>query len=423
MAEQTSLPLHRNSDYRLWWLGNLVSSIGTQMSLIALPLLVLLNSGSPFQAGLIASFEALPFAFFSLPVGVIVDRVSHRALLAGSAALGLVAMTALAVAYATGNLASWLIFAVAFLNGIASVVYAITQMATLPALIEEHQIGAATVQAETIERLAAIAGPPVAALLFDAVWPGMPFVVDALSFGVIVLCVLSLRSPLGPKPPFPPFSLRSDFTAGAKVIAHQPLLRDLTILNVAGDFLFAGIGLLMIVLVRDAGAEGSEVGLVFSAAAVGGVIGASITNHVEARIGLTQAVVGKHVLTAAIFPLLALDLPPLAIGLLWGTISFQVSILNVIQRKYQLHITPQDMMGRVQSFVTFLSFGSLPLGTAATGYLLEAVGTRGTVLVYTGVLILLAGYSILSRSIRAGSILPQLRSMTSVDHYSDKGTP
>ncbi|MDZ8091512.1 MAG: MFS transporter [Nostoc sp. DedQUE05] len=400
VTEQLSLPLYCNRDYRLWFIGNLISSMGTQMTLIAMPLLVLLMTQSPLKSSLVASFETLPYALFSLPVGVLVDRISRRDLMVSSSILSLLAVGSIPLAYSVGNLTISHLIVVGFIKGVASLFYQVSQMSALPALVSNRQLGAASAQSEMIERLAAIVGPPTAALLFHNIWPGLPFVVDALSFGIIVLCILSLRSCLGPKPPFPPMNLRKDLLVGAGIVAGQPLVKDLTILNTAGDCLFAGIGLLMIVLVRDAGFTGAEVGFVFSTAAVGGVIGAVVSNRLEQRIGLAQAVIGKHVLTVAIFPLLVLDFSPLAFGLLWALISFQVSILNVIQRKYMLHITPQDSLGRVQSFMTFLSFGSLPVGIAITGYLLETTGKTETVLFYTTVLALLALFSILSRSIR-----------------------
>jgi len=117
---------------------------------------------------------------------------------------------------------------------------------------------------------------------------------------------------------------------------------------------------------------------------------------------LAAAVIGKHVLVAALFPLLLLDLPLYGVGIVWAAISFQVSIVAVIQRKSVLRDAPADLMGRVQSFTTLLSYGSLPVGAAATGFLLDSVGGRGTVMVYTAVLIAMAVWSIASPAIRHG---------------------
>lgn len=401
-------PLRANRDYRLWWFGNLLSLAGTQMSLIAMPLIVLTVTGSPLLAGLVSSVEAVPFIFFSLPAGIAVDRIDRKALLMWSSAVSVVAIASIPIAYAGGSVATVHLFVVAFVNGAAGVVQAIAQSASLPAVVTAEELGPASAQAETSERLAAIVGPPVAALLFESFWPGLPFVVDAVSFALIIVVIASLRTSLGPHGSAADAASeggwgRDDFFLGAREVVRNRLLRDLTGLTIVGDFLFAGIGLLMIVLVREAGSSGLGTGGVFSIAAAGGVVGSLVAARVEDRIGLTQAVVGKHVLTAAIFPLLALDLPPMLVGLVWGTISFQVSILNVIQRRYQLETIASDVLGRVQGFVTFLSFGSLPFGTALTGYLLEGGGPRFTVFAYTTVLGVLALWSLASRSVRTAT--------------------
>lgn len=73
--------------------------------------------------------------------------------------------------------------------------------------------------------------------------------------------------------------------------------------------------------------------IVFSLAAVGGLPGSLITNRLERRIGLPAAVIGKHILVAALFPILLLDLPLYGVGIVWAAISFQVSIVGAIQRK------------------------------------------------------------------------------------------
>jgi MFS family permease len=394
--------LRSNRDYVRWWAGNFASSVGNQFVLVAMPLMVLLLTGSPFQAGLVASCEALPYIILSLPVGVMVDQLRRRSLLLASGVVSLVALASVPIAYAAGGLTPGQLYAVAFVNGCASVVFAVAQQAALPTLVHPSHLGTATGQAETVERLAAILGPPAAAALFQAVWPALPFLVYAVSFGFIVLVLGAIRADMGPSGQQAPVP-KSDLLRGARSLFGNPLLRDLTLLNSAGDLLFAGIGLLMIMLIRDSGQPVVGVGLVFSLAAVGGLIGSLVANRLETRLGVATAVIGKHVLTALLFPILLLDLPAVGVGGLWALISFQVSIVGVIQRKHVLLATPDNLMGRVQSFTTFLSFGSLPIGTAATGFVLSVAGAHGAVVVYTVVLVLLAVFSVASRPIRTAT--------------------
>lgn len=402
MVDETSSGgrLRENRDYRLWWIVNLLYEFGIQVAMIAMPLLVLALTNSPFQAGLVASTVTLPYVVLSLPVGVLVDRYSRRALLIAAGVVGLTAFGSLAVALAFGQLTMAHLFVVAFANGVAASVVSVAKGTVLRPVVGKKNIGPATSQAETIERLAAVAGPPLGGLLFETVWQGAPFVVHAFTFMAVVLCIALIRTHLGPSQPIERTSVALSIATGVKVLWRHRLLRDLTILNSAGDFLFAGIGLLMIVLVLESSAGVTTVGVVFGMAAIGGMTGALLANRIEGWLGLSQAVIGKHVLTALLFPLLALPLAPMLIGGLWAVISFQVSILAVVQRKYLVMLAPESVLGRVDSVATFLSFGGLPLGIAGTGALLEVLGGRGTVLVYSALLVLLAVMSIASRSIR-----------------------
>lgn len=395
-------PLRHNADFRRWWLGTLVSSTGDQLVVVAFPLMVLLLTKSAFQAGLVAGLGVLPFILLSLPVGELVDRVSRRLLLITSSTVSLFAYGSIAVAYWCGALTTTHLYAVAFLNGCAFVVFLITQQAVLPAVVDKDELPAATGLAETIERLAAILGPPAGTYLFYQSSAAAPFAVNAVSFAAIAIAVSRIRRNLGPFKASDETSTQINLLVGAKTVLQAPLLRDLTLLNSTGDLLFAGIGLLIIVRLREVGVEGSTIGIVFSLAAVGGLIGSLLTHRIESRIGLPAAVIGKHLLVAALFPLLLLDLPLYAVGIVWAAISFQVSIVGVIQRKSVLLDAPAELMGRVQSFTTLLSYGSLPIGVAATGFLLDGLGGKGTVAVYTAVLVLMAAWSVASPAIRRG---------------------
>lgn len=409
-AGDGTTPLRSNADYRRWWLGNLASSTGDQLVLVTFPLMVLLLTRSAFQAGLVASLSALPFMVLSLPVGELVDRVSRRLVLVASCSVSLLAHASIAVAYWCGVLTATQLYVVAFINGCAFVVFLVAQQAVLPVIVTTSELPAATSAAETVERLAAILGPPLGTYLFFSVSAATPFAINAVSFAAIALAVARIKAHLGP------FSAaRSrvpvNVVAGAKTVFGNPLLRDLTLINAAGDLLFAGVGLLIIVRLTEVGVQGSRIGIVFSLAAVGGLIGSLITNWLERRIGLSAAVIGKHVLVAALFPLLLLNLPLYGVGIVWAAISIQVSVVGVIQRKAVFRDAPAELMGRVQSFTLLLSWGSLPIGTAATGFLLTAFGGHGTVVVYTGVLIALAAWSIASPAIRRGT-RPRARNRT-----------
>lgn len=407
----TETTLFGNGDYRLWWAGNLCSNIGNQLVLVGLPLMVLLITGSAAQAGLVASIEAVPYLVLALPAGILVDRFPRRTLMLITSAVSAVAFLSVPIAYAADDLHLVHIYGVALVNGCATVVFAVAQQSSLPHVVDDRHLGQAVGQTETIERLAAIVGPALAAWLFEMVWPAAPFALNALSFVIVALAIAGIRRDLGPRGTTET-PADQGLLIGVRTLLRYPLLRDLTLINSAGDLLFAGIALLVILLVRGNGDAGVSVGLALSIAAVGGVLGSLLTHRIERRLGVATAVIGKHVLTAAMFPVFLLDLPAVVVGLVLAVISFQVSVVGVIQRKYLLKMTPNGVLGQTTSVVTFLSFGSLPVGTALTGFALDHFGTDRTVLLYTGALTCLAIATVASRPIRRARRATAERSKT-----------
>ncbi|MFB6907260.1 MFS transporter [Streptomyces sp. P11-1] len=405
--EGNPVPLRRNRDFRLWWGGTMLSAIGDEVTTIALPLMVLLLTSSPLHAGLVGSVEAIPPLLLSLPIGMLADRVSRRAIMAGASLLSMASIITVPIAYLMDGLSLPQLYVVAFVNSIAATAYRIANTAALPAITGPHKLGEGASQSETIWGTAALVAPPLAGLMFEAMSPAAPFFLDALSFVAIVVAILAIKSRLGPEGTPPRLHWRRELTAGMRITWRLPLLRSLTALTMVGDFLFAGIGLLLIVLAKESGASGFEVGTVFTAAGVGSLLGAALAPRIELKLGLRTAVTGKHWLTVLLFPLLLADLPSWGIGLVWGLVAFQVAVLNVIQMKYLMSQVRSDQLGKVQGFMTFLSKGSLPLGYALTGFLLDRFGTRSTVLVFEAVLLCLAVYTLVGRALRTGSGEPK----------------
>ncbi|MEV6523656.1 MFS transporter [Longispora sp. NPDC051575] len=394
------MDLWGSRDYRLWWLGNLISTVGTAMSLIAYPLLVFAVTGSALGAGIAAACEVLPYALLSLPVGALVDRLPRRALLIGASLVSLAATGTVPVAHASDLLSPYLIYGVALVNGCAGVVFSITQVAVLPRIVRADQLGRAAGQAEVIWNLASIVGPPLAGLLITRS-ATLPFAVDALSFGVVAGCVALVRARLNADAPPAPVDWRADLTLGARRVATHRRLRALTLITVAGDLPFAGIAILITLLVRQDGGSPTGVGAVFAIAATGGVLGALAAPRIERRVGLVTAVVVRGWATVLLFPLLALGLAPVWVGLVWAGLSVTISMMNVIQMRYMLTGMPEEELGRIQAFVTLLSYAVLPVGTLGTGALIAWLGPHGTVLVYTGLMLVLAGYGTVSRDLRS----------------------
>jgi MFS family permease len=186
------VPLRRNRDFALLWSGMAVSVLGSRISTIAYPLLVLALTDSPARAGFVGFLATLPYLALQLPAGALVDRWNRkRIMVACDVGRG--------IALASVVLALWLdaitlvhIMAVAFVEGTLFVFYNLAQSAAVRNIVPLEQLPQALAQNEARERGAVLLGQPLGAILFGvARW--VPFLADTLSYVASLLTLALIR--------------------------------------------------------------------------------------------------------------------------------------------------------------------------------------------------------------------------------------
>ncbi|HYT34930.1 MAG TPA: MFS transporter, partial [Ktedonobacteraceae bacterium] len=146
----TKLPkpktLWKNRDYMLLWSGQVVSSIGAQVTQLAFPLLILSLTGSPAQAGFAGALRALPYLLFSLPAGALIDRWDRKRVMIFCDIGRALSMASIPVAFALGQLTVLQLFIVSAIEGTLFVFFNIAEAACLPRVVAKEQLPAATAQ-------------------------------------------------------------------------------------------------------------------------------------------------------------------------------------------------------------------------------------------------------------------------------------
>src|SRR6185312_10338782 len=158
--------LWRNRSYMLLWSGQAVSSVGTQVSTVAFPLLVLLLTKSPAQAGLIGAARALPYLFFSLPAGALVDRWDRKRVMALCDAGRAIALGSVPVALAFNHLGMVQLYAVSLVEGTLFVFFNIAEVACLPRVVTKEQLPAANAQNAATDGTSTLLGPALGGAIF-----------------------------------------------------------------------------------------------------------------------------------------------------------------------------------------------------------------------------------------------------------------
>ena len=193
-------PLWRQRDFLLLWSGQTVSRLGSQVSNIALPLLVLALTRSPSQAGFIAAAQSLPYLLLSLPAGALVDRWDRQRVMILCDAARFLAVGSVPVAYATGHLEVAQLYAIALIMGVALVFFDAAELAALPRVVSESQLMRAAGLNATAESGAYLVGPGLAGVLIGLARSTVPgaalaYLVDSLSYLTSMLTLSLIRLP------------------------------------------------------------------------------------------------------------------------------------------------------------------------------------------------------------------------------------
>ncbi|MBN9387391.1 MAG: MFS transporter [Chloroflexi bacterium] len=387
MLKPTEKSLWRNRAFVNLWAGQLISLVGSQVTFLALPLvLVLTLHGSAWEVGLLGAFGTLPALVFALPGGVWVDRFEKRRIiiicdLARAFLLFLIPLSAL-----TGWLNLSLLLAINFAVGIFDILFSIAYRSVLPGLLSRQELVDANSQLEISRSAVQIAGPGLAGLLIQVLTAPFAIIVDAVSFLFSAFFFQRLpkvkKEPeIGPasKP-----SLWGEIKKGIAVIHRDSVLFRLLISSLIMNF-FSHIldATLLLYATRDLGVAPGWFGLIFGAGSVGFMIGALTAKRVSRRLNLGKAaILGLLVMATGDFCIVLAggDMFMIVLALLIGQFLFGIGATNYNINQYSLRQSraPGEMLGRVNSVFTFASQGAAPIGAVLGGILGTLVGLRLT---------------------------------------------
>src|SRR5260221_9062037 len=157
-----------NRDYMLLWSGQVVSNVGTQVSTLAFPLLILAVTGSPAQAGFVGALRALPYVIFSLPAGALLDRWDRKRTMILCDTGRALSLASIPVALATGHLTIIQLYLVSLIEGTLFVFFNIAEAACLPRVVPKEQLPAATAQNMATDGVTTLIGPSLGGALYTA---------------------------------------------------------------------------------------------------------------------------------------------------------------------------------------------------------------------------------------------------------------
>ena len=407
----TAAPLRRNRDFVLLQTAQLLSSGGSQITAISYPLLVLALTGSAAKAGIVAFARLLGMALFALPAGLAADRWSRRRLMIGAHAVRALVIGSLAALILLDEIVFWVIPLVAFVEGSGAAVFSAAQAGALRAVVPKRQLPGAVAIVTGREAAISLAAPALGGALF-VLSRALPFVVHTVSYAFSTFALLAMRTPFQQERERDLSPLRARLTEGFHFLWDHSFLRACAFLYGLSNFIGPGVLLAVLVIGKRQGLSGGEVGLLLSAFGACLLLGAFLSPLVRRLLPVREVLLlelwtwvgcvvfllwpNVYVLTASILPT-ALAIPS----------------TDSVVRGYQLAMTPDRLLGRVESVRSTIALLIAPLGPLTAGFLLAAVSERATIAVFAAFGLMLALW---------GTLSPAIRSAPSLDELAERGT-
>ena len=384
LAMRRTFSSFSNRNYRLYWAGQLLSTIGTWVSRVAQAWLVLKVTNSSLALGLVGTFQFLPLSLLSLFGGVLADRFPKRRVLVITQSVMALQSLTLAILVSTGRIQIWHIYVLAAILGLATAFDNPTRQAFVSEMVGPENLPNAVALNSSLFNTARIVGPAIGGALIAAFSIGVPFYVDAVSYLAVIGCLLLMRIHELHDVPHPvrgPVLPR--IAEGIRYAARTPdAALVLILMAFIGTFGYNFTTILPLIAkyVVDTGALGF--GSLLTAMGFGSLCAALSMAYLSRPS--ERVLVGGAVAFTVLLAALALSSTyVLTIGILvilgFASITFTATANSRLQLS-----APPELRGRVMSLYIFVNMGTAPLGTFLIGWLAQQFSVELSVLLMAG---------------------------------------
>jgi len=374
------------------------TNLGDGVRLAAGPLLVASVTEDPLLVAAAVWVQQMPWVLFSLPAGAWIDRLDRRRVVMVADLTRAVLAALLAAAIATDALGLVGLYAVLFAIGIAEVVADNATSALVPALVADEHLPRAYARLDAAFMVGnQFAGPPLGAWLFvaGAAWP---FGAEAVAFaaGVLLVAGIRRRPTVALSPTRTRGWLRRDITEGLRCLWGQDAVRLLAVvLAVMNVTFFIGFAVWVLYARQRLGVSETGFGVLLTAAAAGGLAGASLVGRLTDRFGTAPLLRAGLVIETGVLAVLAATSSPWVAGAAMFAFGAHATVWGVVTTTVRQRLVPDRLRGRVGSVYFLLVMGGAVVGAPIGGVLARELGLAAPFWIAAGadVVLLVAAWS------------------------------
>jgi MFS family permease len=400
-------PRPLGSAYWCIWVASSISVLGDGIRFVAMPLVAASVTHNAIAVSLVTVAGFAPWLFFSLIAGALVDRWDRRRVMFISDFFRTAVMGGFAALVAFGHASIPIIVVAAFALGMAETMFDNASQTILPAIVAKDRLARANSRLYAGQIIGMqFVGPPLGGVLFAAlVW--LPFGVDATSFLIAALLVLSVRGRFRePRDAdAPPTKLFAEIGEGVRWLWHHRVLRAFcSMLGVWNLTFNATEAILVLWALEVLHLDARGFGLLNLGAAAGSLAGSLLAERFMKLLGEGPAVYVSIGMSVVAELVAFLTHNAYVAGTAFALIGFGAIVWNVLTVSLRQEIIPPRLLGRVNSAYRFVGWGTMPIGALAGGLIAHFWGLRAPFLFATVVLAvcgLLLTRAVTSRTIAA----------------------
>jgi MFS family permease len=379
-TEKKLPPLWHSTNFLKFWLGQSVSKFGDQFSLLALPLLILALTPSPFALGIAEAANLVPYLLLGLPAGALIDRLPRRIVMIVCDIARTLIFAALSVSLLAGWLNSatiWVIYLAIAAASVATIFFDMAYLTAAPAIVSPEQLLTANSALQASESTAQFAGPPLAGIIFQALGAAYALLGDALSFIVSVISLALIPHNFRAADPSAntspaKTSLWREIGEGLRFVWKQPVLRWAMLLIAVSNFCSNAAFPLWLFRARDQlHYNAGLIGLILACLAAGGIAGSFIAGRFRQWFGMLPTALVAMLIEGLAYSTFAYFSVPWLFMVVMALVGLGSVIININMLTLRQSITPDHMMGRMQSVVRVIAWSLIPagalVGTALAG--------------------------------------------------------
>jgi MFS family permease len=375
--------LSRHPDFLRLWAAQGISVMGTEITMIALPLIaVIVLHAQPIEIAVLAAAGLLPFLILGLPAGVLVERLPRRPVMIACDLARAVLLVSVPVAAAFGVLSLPQLVVVNLGVGTCRLFFDVADTSFLPRLLDSDDLVEGNSKLYATLSVGQIAGPGLAGALLSVVTAPVVILADVATYlgSAFLLFRIRLPEPAVARTAQPGVSWRHELVEGLRHVLGHPLLRPTTLTAGIYNAAEGGIRAIVIVyMVTDLGLPASVAALTIGVGAVGFLFGSLVARRFTERLGIGRASIAAAfagTLGPVLIPLapVAASVPVLVLA--WFITGFGPSIYGINYVSMRQAVTPDRLQARMNATTRFIVWGAMPLGAITAGLVGQAFGLR-----------------------------------------------